>query len=232
MLPLNDIEPNRYTSWPFMTLALICLNVIIMGFENLVIVRDLDAFQGLITMLGTVPTATLQQANSGAITSLTYMFLHGGVWHLLGNMLALWVYGRRVEDMCGPWRFLLFYILCGVFANFINILAQSQSDVPVIGASGAIFGVMGAYLLLFPRGRIRTLILLGILPIFPCIRAYWLILYFLALNIPPALNILVYQDANYQIAHWTHLGGFLAGLFVFFFIRAEAFHRYRNDLPL
>lgn len=232
MLPLDDIEPNRYTSWPFMTLALICLNVIIMGFENLVIVRDRDAFQALIYAFGTVPTETLQVASGGAITSITYMFLHGGIWHLLGNMLALWVYGRRVEDVCGPWRFLLFYLLCGVFANLINILAQSQSSVPVIGASGAVFGMMGAYLLLFPRGRIRTLIMLGILPIFPKIRAYWLILYFLALNIPPAFNILIYQDVDYQIAHWTHLGGFLAGLFVFFFIRAEAFHRYRNDLPL
>ena len=215
-----------------MTLAIVCLNVIIMGFENLVIVRDLDAFQALISALGAVPTDTLRQANSGAITSLTYMFLHGGIWHLLGNMLALWVYGRRVEDLCGPWRFLLFYILCGIFANFITILTQSHSDVPVIGASGAIFGVMGAYLLLFPRGRIRTLILLGIVPLFPKIRAYWLILYFLAINIPPAFNILVYQDVDYQVAHWTHLGGFFAGIFVFFFVRTEAFHRYRNDLPL
>ncbi|MEM7115553.1 MAG: rhomboid family intramembrane serine protease [Chloroflexota bacterium] len=232
MLPLNDIEPNRYTSWPFMTLALVCLNVIIMGFENIVIVQDRETFQMLITLLGIVPTDTLQQATSGAITSVTYMFLHGGVWHLLGNMLALWVYGRRVEDLCGPWRFLLFYILCGIFASFITLLTQSQSDIPVIGASGAIFGVMGAYLLLFPRGRIRTLVLLGIVPLFPKIRAYWIILYFLAINIPPAFNMLVYQDLNYQTAHWTHLGGFLAGLFVFCFIRTEAFYRYRNDLPL
>ena len=88
MLPLNDIEPNRYTSWPFMTLALVCLNVIIMGFENIIILQDREAFQMLITTLGIVPTDTLQQATSGAITSVTYMFLHGGVWHLLGNMLA------------------------------------------------------------------------------------------------------------------------------------------------
>lgn len=232
MLPLNDIEPNRFTSWPFMTLAIIALNVIVMGFENLVIVRDASYFQSLVYQFGSVPLVTLQQAGSGAISSVTYMFFHGGIWHLLGNMLALWVYGRRVEDMCGPWRFLLFYLLCGLFANFINILATSHSTIPVIGASGAIYGVMGAYLLLFPRGRIRTLVLLGVLPVFPKIRAYWLILYFLLLNIPPALNMLVYQDASYQVAHWTHLGGFLAGLFVFFFLSPEAFHRYRNDLPL
>lgn len=232
MLPLNDIEPNRFTSWPFMTLAIITLNTIIMGFENIIIVRDVGQFQALMYQVGSIPFVTLQQTGSGAVSSLTYMFFHGGILHLLSNMLALWVYGRRVEDMCGPWRFLLFYLLCGLFANFINILATSHSTIPVIGASGAIYGIMGAYLLLFPRGRIRTLILIGYLPLFPKIRAYWLTLYFLAINLAPAFRMLLYKDTGYAIAHWTHLGGFLAGLFVFFFLSPEAFHRYRNDLPL
>jgi membrane associated rhomboid family serine protease len=142
-------------------------------------------------------------------------------------MLALWVYGRRVEDVCGSWRFLVFYLTCGLFADIISTITRAQSDLPGIGASGAVFGIMGAYLILFPQGRIRTFVWLGVVPI----RAYWIILYFFILEIPPAFRILIYQ-ADYQVAHWAHLGGFFASLFVFLFLRPEAFHRYRNELPL
>ena len=87
---------------------------------------------------------------------MTSIFLHGDPFHLIGNMLFLWVFGRRVEDACGPTRFLLFYLLAGTSADLITALVLPSEDIPGIGASGAIFGVMGAYLLLFPDGRIRT----------------------------------------------------------------------------
>ncbi len=230
MLPLNDVESNRYIRLPYMTTALIIANGMIMLLLYS-LVPDLPAFVSVVRRFGTTPSIILSGHGSGDLTSLTHMFLHGGTWHLVGNMLGLWVYGRRVEDMCGPFRFLLFYLTCGVFAVLVSTLVQARSDIPAIGASGAVSGVMGAYLILFPKGRIRTFILLGVVPIFPKIRAYWLILYFLILQLPPAFDILVNQ-ADYRIGYWAHLGGFFASLFILLFLRPEAFHRYRNELPL
>jgi membrane associated rhomboid family serine protease len=146
-------------------------------------------------------------------------------------MLALWVYGRRVEDVCGPWRFLIFYLICGVFADIVSTASDFTSDVPGIGASGAVSGIMGAYLILFPTGRIRTLVLIYFIPAFPTIRAYWLILYFLILQIPPALTTLL-SETQYNIGYWAHLGGFFGSLFVLLFLRPNVFHNYRNDLTL
>ncbi len=231
MIPYNDIEPNRYTSWPFMTLAIICSSVIIMGVEEVLAESDFPRLVEMIHLYGVNPWLIYTQQGGGGLTAVTNVFIHGDLIHLLGNMMFLWVYGRRVEDLCGPWRFLLFYLCCGAFASLIVTLTEFYSDVPGIGASGAIAGVMGAYLMLFPKGRIRTLLLLGWIPLRFTIRAYWLILYFLAWQIIPALDILL-NRANYSIGYWAHLGGFFGGLFVFFFLRPEAFYRYHNELPL
>ena len=231
MIPLNDTEPNRYTSFPFMTAVIICLNILILGVEDILVETDMARFMEVIQLYGTVPSLTLSRQGGGALSAVTHMFLHGGIFHLFGNMLGLWVFGRRVEDVCGPWRFLFFYLVCGLFANVVSTVTQADSTIPGIGASGALYGVMAAYLMIFPKGRIRTVLIAGIVPFFFKIRAYWIILYFILLEIPPALRILIYQ-ADYQVGHWAHLGGFFGGLFVFLFLRADAFHRYRNELPL
>jgi membrane associated rhomboid family serine protease len=232
MIPLNDTEANRYIRFPVMVVALIVVNVVIMGGELYVMYRyGRSGFLDLVYRFGLIPQAVLQGEGGGGITAVTQMFLHGGVMHLFGNMLALWVYGRRVEDACGPWRFLLYYLTCGAFAEIVYVLARFGSDIPGIGASGAVFGVMGAYLMLYPNGRIRTLIMLGVIPLVPRIRAFWLIGYFFLLQLPPAFNTLL-QRNEYDVAHWAHLGGFIGSLFIFLFIRPEVFHRYRNDLPL
>lgn len=231
MIPFNDVEPNRYTVFPFMVGLIIVANLFILIAEDFMIVDNFEGFIEFIQLYGSTPTHVIGRYGAGAVSAVTSVFLHGGFLHWFFNMLALWVYGRRVEDMCGPWRFLAFYLFCGVAANVLSTLAQIGSDTPSIGASGAVYGVMGAYLVLFPTGRIRTFILLGIVPIFPRIRAIFLILYFLAGQIIPAFNTLVH-DTDYQIGHWAHLGGFFAGVFVMFFLRPDAFHRYRNDLPL
>ena len=187
LLPLNDTEPNRYTSWPFMVMTLITLNVIVMAYEEVVFAnRDFEAAYQFIYTYGSVPTLILSQQGSGALSTITHMFMHGGFFHLGVNMMALWVYGRRVEDVCGPWRFLTFYLICGALADLISTATRANSSIPGIGASGAIAGIMGAYLILFPGGRIRTFALLGFVPTFPKVRAFWLILYFLILQIPPA----------------------------------------------
>jgi membrane associated rhomboid family serine protease len=231
LLPLNDVEPNRYTPFPFMVGLIIIANLFILIAEDFMVANDVDGFIEFLRLYGTTPALILGRQGAGAIASITSVFLHGGFLHWFFNMLGLWVYGRRVEDACGPWRFLAFYLLCGVGADVLSTLAQIGSTTPGIGASGAVYGVMGAYLVLFPTGRIRTVGLLLIIPFSLRIPAILVILYFLAGELVSAFDILLF-NANYQIGHWAHLGGFFAGLFVMFFLRPDAFHRYRNDLPL
>lgn len=231
MIPLSDTEPNRYSGLPIMVMSIIVINILVMTYEELLWSENVSVYLHHLYSFGSIPTLILHQRGGGALTSLTHMFMHGDLLHLGGNMLALWVYGRRVEDVCGPWRFLVFYLICGVFADIVSTATRFGSDIPGIGASGAIAGVMGAYLILFPTGRIRTLFFLYFVPTFPTIRAYWLILYFFILQLPPALTSL-FTDAEYNINYWAHLGGFFGSLFVFFCLRPEVFHNYRNDLTL
>ena len=174
------------------------------------------------------PRLILNAEGAGALSNVTAMFLHGGLSHLLGNMLALWVFGRRVEDACGPWRFLAFYLLAGTSAHILFVIVQHDSGIPGIGASGAIFGVMGAYLLLYPGGRIRTLVFLSFVPLWPRIRAIWIVLYFVGIQIVPAVQTLLRQ-ADYSVNHWAHLGGFFSAVFILLFIRPEAYARYLSD---
>ncbi|MBI3243850.1 MAG: rhomboid family intramembrane serine protease [Chloroflexi bacterium] len=231
MLPLNDTEPNRYSHFPFMTIAIIWINVMVMGFEFIVLQESRDGFRQLLDLYGTVPALLLSSQGGGTLSSITTMFLHGGLLHLFGNMLALWVFGRRVEDACGPWGFLFFYLTCGFLANIAHVIFSADSVIPAIGASGAISGVMGAYLLLFPGGRIRTLVFLWIIPTWPKIRAFFIVIYFLIVNIIPALSV-VLNNTDYNIAYWAHLGGFFACFSVFFFLRPEAFQRYFSKAPV
>ncbi len=231
MFPLNDTEPNRYIRFPYMVVALITINLLVMGYEIYLLLNGREAYLDFIYRFGVVPKDLLAREGAGAISLISQMFVHAGLLHLFGNMLGLWVYGRRVEDACGPWRFLLFYLTAGVFAEVVYVLARAQSDIAGIGASGAIYGVMGAYLILYPGGRIRTLIFLGFVPIIPKIRAFWLILYFFVLQLLPAFDTLL-NEAEYSVAHWAHLGGFIGSLAVFFYLRPDAFHRYRNEMAL
>lgn len=214
-----------------MTLAIIGVNVIIFFYERTLFPENNLQFYQWLHLYGTVPSLIVSQQGGGALTAVTHMFLHGDLWHVGSNMLGLWVFGRRVEDVCGPARFLLFYLVCGAMANVISTLVQFNSDIPGIGASGAVYGIMAAYLILFPRGRIRTLVLFFNLPLLPKIRAYWIILYFLALQLGPAFFTLIY-GTQYRIGYWAHLGGFIGGLFIVLFLRTEAYYRLRNALPL
>ena len=146
-------------------------------------------------------------------------------------MLFLWVFGRRVEDACGPLRFLVYYLLAGTSACLITALAQPDESIPGIGASGAIFGVMGAYFLLFPGGRIRTLWFIYIIPTWPKIRAFWFILYYLIIQIPPALDSYL-NGVQYGIGYWAHIGGFCACIFIPLFLRPEAFARFMSNVSV
>jgi len=228
MLPLNDTESNRYSFFPIMTVTIIVINCFVYYIE-LFVVRD--NYWPFFMKYAATPNLILSAQGAGALSNVTAMFLHGGLFHLLGNMLALWVFGRRVEDASGPWRFLAFYLLAGTWAHVLFVLVQSDSHIPGIGASGAIFGLMGAYLLLYPGGRIRTLIFISFVPLWPRIRAIWIVLYFVGIQIIPAIQTLL-GKADYSINHWAHLGGFFSAVFILLFLRPEAYARYVSDTPV
>ena len=223
MFPLNDTEPNRYSGFPVMTTVIIVLNTAILFFVPL--------NGGITYIIANVPALIFERTGGSFLTGLASMFLHGGFFHLFGNMFSLWVFGRRVEDACGAWRFLAFYLFVGYGSDLVYNLVNIDSHIPVIGASGAVFGVMGAYLILYPGGRIRTLIFgFNLVPLWPKLRAIWVILYFLGVQVVPAMDVLL-NDAGgeYRVAYWGHLGGFLASVGILLFLRPEAFARYLSD---
>lgn len=225
MLPLSDTEPNRYSFFPIMTFILIAVNCCMYYVEVFVVGADYWPF---FMRYAATPRLILSAQGGGALSNVTAMFLHGSVLHLAGNMLPLWVFGRRVEDACGPWRFLAFYLLAGTWSHILFTIVLHDSRIPGIGASGAIFGLMGAYLLLYPGGRIRTLVFVSFVPLWPRLRAIWVVLYFLGIQIVPAIQILL-RKADYTVNHWAHLGGFFSAVFILAFLRPEAFARYLSD---
>jgi membrane associated rhomboid family serine protease len=230
ILPFNDTEKTRYGDTP-MTVMIIMTCTLIWLIQEFMLHSEYDFFVYLSYLfLGTSPKLTLDQQGLGGITSLTAAFLHGGFSHLFFNMWALWVFGRRVEDACGTWRFLAFYLFCAATSDIAFTVIHADSYVPAIGASGAIYGVMAAYLILYPEGRIRTLVLVPV-PLWPRVRAFWVVLFFFIKEIPAALDILN-NGAEYRVAHWGHLGGFFGALSILFFLRPEAFRRYISHLPI
>ncbi len=210
MIPLRDKNPTR--KFPIVTVLLIIINVL-MFFYQLSLGNRLD---DLFFNYGMIPNKIvhLDFANPLIIlTLLTSIFLHGGWLHLVGNMLYLWVFGDNVEDKMGRMRFLLFYILCGVSASILHIIIEPTSMIPTIGASGSISGVLGAYLLMFPKARVVTLIPIFVfiqiteLPAF-IILGLWFILQFIN-----GMISLGYETAGMGgVAWWAHIGGFVAGM--------------------
>jgi len=202
MIPLRSSE--RVYSRPVVTVSLILVNVIIFLYQATLSYGRLDQFA---YTWGIVPD------DLHLITLLTSMFLHGGWLHLLGNMLFLWVFGRNLEDLVGGGRFLAFYLLCGLAAGAVQVIANPYARVPTIGASGAIAGVMGAYLIKFPRSQIDTLVLLFIFFTRMAIPApFYLILWF-GMQFVSGLESI--GDRNYTgggVAYFAHIGGFIAGI--------------------
>lgn len=150
------------------------------------------------------------------LTPLTMMFLHGGWMHVLGNVLFLWVFGNNIEDSMGHFRFLVFYLICGLAAAGAHILVAASSPVPTVGASGAISGVLGAYLILYPRIRIRMLFFFFIFFKVFRIPAWAVLLWWFAVQVMSGLPELmrVRSDVSSGVAVWAHVGGFVAGVFL------------------
>jgi membrane associated rhomboid family serine protease len=218
-IPLRDDNPT--SRFPLVTIALIAVNTaVFLAQATVPHGLELAALR-----FGAVPYAiTHFRALAGTasfpplLTLLTSLFLHGSLLHLLGNMLYLWIFGNNIEDILGPVRFILFYLACGVTASLTHILFVPASRVPMIGASGAIAGVLGAYALVFPRARVKTFI--------------FLIFYIDVVAVPAGLVLGVWfllqflsVDTGGGVAWFAHIGGFLAGLLLIWLVRGRGVRR-------
>lgn len=220
MIPLRDDQPRFST--PYMNYFLVALNTAVFLFELSIGAQSHRALNGLIYQFGIVPSHFTQSMAGAAHTGLaaaflsilTSMFLHGSWLHIIGNMWVLWIFGDNIEDYLGHFAYLIFYLLCGFAAAIAHIILNSGSDVPTVGASGAIAGVMGAYFLLYPKSRVLTLVPLIVFFTFWWLPAwivlgYWFLLQFLS----GASTSIAYSNPDSgRIAFWAHVGGFIAGI--------------------
>jgi membrane associated rhomboid family serine protease len=207
-IPLKDTNPSR--SYPVVNISLILANVAVFLYQ---FTLPPNAFKMFVLSNATVPAripsflAGHVGFEAAFVPLFTSMFLHAGLLHLAGNMLFLWIFGDNVEDFFGHLTYLFFYLVCGIGAGLLHVLFNLGSTVPALGASGAISGVMGAYMLLYPRERILTLVFIFVVPI-PAvfILGYWFLLQFLS-----GINALG-ASASGGVAVWAHVGGFLLGM--------------------
>lgn len=212
MIPLRDTVPAG--SRPVATHAIIAVNVLVYLLQT----AQGPQLERFVYLYGLVPARYFVPQIAGYFSTgeqvfalLSFMFLHGGFWHLLGNMWSLYIFGDNVEDHLGPLRYTAFYLLCGLASGLSHLLIHRYSNIPTIGASGAIAGVMGAYFILFPRSRVLTLIPILFIPYFIEIPAYfflgiWFVLQF--------WNAAGSGGAAGGVAWWAHIGGFVFGMAV------------------
>jgi membrane associated rhomboid family serine protease len=221
MFPIDDDNPTRIT--PYVTYGLIAINVLVFLYELTFSEQGLTKFfyqwavvpvqlTGAITG-NPVPILTAEPPEIW--TLVTSQFLHGGFTHIAGNMLFLWIFGNNIEDQLGHFKFIFFYLACGVLASLAQWFFSQSSPIPSLGASGAIAGVMGAYIIRFPNVSVRTVIPIGIFPFFTNIPAYFYLgiwffqqaLYSFA-TLAPRTNVGMESGG---VAYWAHAGGFVLG---------------------
>lgn len=211
VFPLRDSPRTR--RWPWVTNGLIAVNVAI--FLGAVALNGTGA--RLIWLFAAIPAEVLDPGAWLAmwgwpgVTLLTSTFLHGSWAHLIGNMLYLWIFGDNLEDLLGPRRFLLFYLLCGGLAGLAHVLAYPTSTIPTIGASGAVAGVLGGYLLQYPRAVVLTLVPIGLFV--PAIRlpAWTYLGLWFVVQLLSGLAPIWVRDLTQGVAFWAHISGFLSG---------------------
>jgi len=207
MIPLRDENPARTVA--FVVIAVIVANVLVFLHEASLPPRRLEVF---VAHFGLLPAEIVNLPSTAAVRSVfTSMFLHGGWMHLIGNMLFLWIFGNNIEDSVGHFRFVIFYLLAGIGAAAAQVAINPDSAIPMIGASGAISGVLGAYLMLFPRARVLVL-----LPIFVFYRllyvpAWLMLIFWFGLQLLSGAMSLG-ADVKGGVAFWAHIGGFVAGV--------------------
>jgi len=217
MFPIKDTVPRRH--FPFVTFVLIGLNAAVFLVQVTLPERSLN---DLVYLFGLVPARYAHPSWAEYVgfpldtywPFLTNMFLHGGWLHIIANMWSLYLFGDNVEDRLGPLRFLVFYLVSGIAANLVHFVVNHESTMPVIGASGAIAGVMAAYLRLFPAARIITLVPVLFLPLFFEIPALFFMLFWFFLQLFSGAASLVASGEGGGIAWWAHIGGFAVGFFL------------------
>jgi membrane associated rhomboid family serine protease len=208
MLPIGDDNSTRKT-FPFVTYALIAVNVVFFLIE----LAGGDAF---IMKWAFIPSRFLANPLGDFLTLFTAMFMHAGWVHLGGNMLYLWIFGDNVEDRFGHLKFLIFYLICGLVATFAQLIFNTTSDVPNLGASGAIAGVLGAYIILFPQGKIRVLFGTQVVQMSALIViGIWIVLQFFS-----GIGSITSADTG-GVAYMAHIGGFASGILLTFLFRGN-----------
>ena len=210
MLPIRDTIPAK--RFPVVNYLIIGINIIVYLIQ-MQLGPELERFvyvYGLVPARYSLPEISAYFSTGQQLFALlSFMFLHGGFLHLLGNMWTLYIFGDNVEDHLGHFRYLLFYLLCGLASGFSHLFLNLQSNVPTIGASGAIAGVMGAYFILYPRSRILTLIPIFFIPWFIEISAFFFLALWFLLQF---VNATLRGGGAGGIAWWAHIGGFVFGI--------------------
>ena len=202
MFPLRDTQPSY--SKPVVTILLIVVNILVFLFEFSL---DPETQNGFIAAYGLIPD---QFHFSNVITS---MFLHGGWMHVLGNMWFLWIFGDNIEDILGHGKYILFYLLCGVVAALAQVAASPNSRIPTVGASGAIAGIMGAYMIKFPHSRILSLVTIVFFFTTVEIPAWIMLIYWFVIQFFSGVGTLGASQASQGgVAFFAHIGGFVAGI--------------------
>jgi membrane associated rhomboid family serine protease len=263
-LPVNDSGLTRYRTVPWVTLLLIIVNTVIFVLwiapdiysqtetDQSVLDANFERYVSKVNRYGYSEWNLRRGVGIGAFATFSHMFMHADFWHLFGNMIYLWTFGRRVEDACGSWRFLIFYLLVGMLAAVgFALLDPSLNVGPGVGASGAISGVMGAYLLLFPSAKVNCLWGIGSLARLPyaAIRLLWnseqklwkwtitfrawiLLILYVIYNMIPSLQIMQNSREVGGVGYLAHLSGLLAALTVFLFVRKDLLVRYVHGRAL
>ncbi|MCX7595664.1 MAG: rhomboid family intramembrane serine protease [Fischerella sp.] len=211
MFPLYDENPTRIT--PYITYGLIGMNILVFLHEFSLSSTQLEQF---LQQYAVVPQQLTTNFAGEWPTLFTSQFLHGGWWHLISNMLFLWIFGNNVEDRLGHFKYLIFYLSCGALAALCQWFVSMNSEIPSLGASGAIFGVLAAYIIAFPHSRILTLVFLGIFVTTIRVPALILVGLFFIQNVISGIASLQ-AAANMSVetggvAYWAHIGGFVFGL--------------------
>jgi membrane associated rhomboid family serine protease len=209
VIPYKDDNPAATT--PYVTVGIIVLNVLVFLYE----VTSPLGMEKVAYTYGAIPQNILtfdkSQPIHPVLTVFSSMFMHGGLFHIAGNMLYLWIFGNNIEDKLGRTRFVFFYIFCGIVSAYANALSDPHSRIPMIGASGAISGILGAYLLLFPRAMVHTLVFLGFFVTVVRIPALVVIGFWAIIQIVNGLISTGFAREG-GIAWFAHIGGFLVGL--------------------
>jgi len=224
MIPLRDNVPGQNTPW--VTWLLISVNLLIFGYQSTMTQQEIITFFNLYGFVPLDLNQTISQGlgihlASAAPMLVSSLFVHGSWVHVISNMWSLWLFGDNVEDSVGHFRFLLFYVAGGVVASMAHYVFNPMSSLPTVGASGAIAAVMGAYLLMFPLARIRTLVPLFFIPLFFDIPAMVFIGVWFISQVFSGVSSILAPFTDGGVAWWAHVGGFIFGLVVIPFIRKK-----------